>query len=130
MSGQSHRVFGLLQYRLFAYSTSFLVQVKTLLTRENSQAEKEMKDVVAKDKHYYANALNTTFTNALSTFTLLVKQNPKAVRVLHKIFSKFLFDKANPTDVGIQNWGQADWYNFFIVVRNEKTEGPKNFWNN
>lgn len=59
-----------------------------------------------------------------------MKQNHKAAYVLQKIFKKHLFAKVNAYERQIENWGQIEWHNFFIIVRNETSEGPKDFWNN
>lgn len=27
------------------------------------------------------------------------------------------------------SWGQAEWYNFFVIARNEESQGPSDYWN-
>ena len=114
---QESYIFGLMQYRLFAYSISLLCQVETLMKGIPLTQEKGV------------TVLKSTYVNALTTFTLLMKQNHKAVYVLQKIFKKFLFDKVSTYNEQIENWGQVEWHNFFVIVRNENLEGPKDFWN-
>ena len=112
-------VFGYLQYRVFAYSICLLVQVETLLKGQTAGA---------KSQTCGASALNSSFANSLRTFTLLMKGNLKAVNVVKKLFKDFLFKKV-PTNLDQRSsWGECEWYNFFIVVRNERDDGPKNYW--
>ena len=114
-------VFGYLQYRVFAYSICLLVQVETLL---------KGKPTTTKSQTYNASVLNSSFANSLRTMTLLMKENTKAVGVLKKLFKGFLFNQV-PTDLAsYASWGECEWYNFFIVVRNARNEGPKNYWSN
>ena len=48
--------------------------------------------------------------------------------VLQKIFKKFLFDRVQTYQGKVKEWGQAEWYNFFIIARFERSEGPSSYW--
>ena len=65
----------------------------------------------------------------MTIFNLLVKFNPRALEVLQKIFKKFLFDRVPTVERMKTHWGQAEWFNFFIVARRENSIGPMNYWN-
>lgn len=49
---------------------------------------------------------------------------------MQKIFKKFLFRQVSTfsTEQMPERWGQVEWYNFFIVARNENSRRAADYW--